>query len=97
MVEELKRTVFAPKRKSGLLKTLLGHSLCSLCTGVPSIRLDFDLNGFSKVEYYCQDCVTKLLERAEPEDNDELAAKYHCINGQLPKTPSYKDGKEVIP
>lgn len=65
---------------------------------MPSIRLDFDLNGFKKVEYFCQDCVTKLWESADPEDMDKLAEKYGCVRvSELPKTPGYKEGKEVIP
>lgn len=99
-IKYVQQSVFGNKRKNSILKGILGHSLCCLCgIGVPTIQLDFDLGGFRKVEYYCDSCISKVHERAEPTDKNELAAKYHCVavdSQEMPRTPGYKEGKEVI-
>lgn len=99
-VKYIQENFFGNKSKSKYLKQVLGHSLCCLCaSGIPSVKLEYDLTGFTKVEYYCPNCISKCYERAaEPEDRDELAAFYGCtaLDG-LPETPGYKEGKEVIP
>jgi hypothetical protein len=97
-IRYIQQTMFGNKRKNMALKEILGHSLCALCSEIPTVPLSFDvLDGFKKVEYYCDSCATKVYERAEPEDKNLLAAKYNCVIGEQPKTPGYKEGKEVIP
>jgi hypothetical protein len=79
-VRYIQKTFFGNKTKGKYLKEVLGHSLCCLCdTGIPSVLLKYDLGGFKKIEYYCDSCISKVYERDEPEDKDELAAKYGCV------------------
>ena len=85
------QTVFGNKRKNSILKCILGHSLCCLCEHAPTVKLEYDLGGFKKIEYYCDSCASKVYERDEPTDKNELAAKYHCIavdSEDQPKTPA---------
>lgn len=63
LVQKIQRTVFENKSKNKYLKEVLGHSLCCLCRGIPVVEVSYDLlDGFRKVEYYCETC--KESERA---------------------------------
>jgi hypothetical protein len=90
-IKDIQATVFGKKAQSRSLKDLLGHSLCCLCiTGVPTLKLEYDLGGFTKFEMYCDSCISKCYGRDEPEDKDELAEKYGCIavpSEEQPRTP----------
>lgn len=80
MIEKIDITIFGNKRKNSILKDILGHSLCCLCKGVPSIELDYDLGGFRKIEYYCDNCASDLYERDDPKDRDSLANRLYFFS-----------------
>lgn len=86
-VEEIQSKFFGPKARAKYLKEVLGFSLCCCCRGIPFFRIEYDLkDGFKQIEMYCETCAKQLWERDDPKDRDELATKYHCVIGELPKT-----------
>jgi hypothetical protein len=46
-IKNIQERIFDKKRRAYNIRFLLGHSLCCICaTGVPSVKLEYDLHGF---------------------------------------------------
>lgn len=96
-LKQLKETMSSgfssPYRRRELGKQILGTSLCSLCSGIPSVELTYDVSDkdlkATKVERYCDSCLRQVytrIEAGEPTKSEDIAAFYGCE--KVEKIPS---------
>lgn len=73
-------------------KRILGTSLCSVCYGIPTVQVTYDVSDHdlkaSRRETYCDNCLRQVYERisaGEPEDSSKAAEFYGCVRGEIPR------------
>ncbi len=49
--------------KQRTLKKLTEGSLCVVCRGIPTHEVIYHLEGATRMERYCQNCIRKVYER----------------------------------
>jgi hypothetical protein len=84
--------ILSEKTKMNIIKKIACASACCVCRGIPSVKLLRAGEMKGAIEYYCDACLTRILERQKEEPSkQDLPNYYNCIKvDEIPHTtPTY--------
>jgi len=76
-INRIQAEVFITKRKDKL-RALLGGPMCSICSGIPTKRIYYKLDGLTRIEAYC-DKHFEFFEKTRDTSMNDIIEGYGCI------------------
>jgi Translation machinery associated TMA7 len=49
-------------RKQNMIKKIAGRGCC-ICGGIPSLQVSYDMQGATRIEKYCDNCIKSVYSR----------------------------------
>src|SRR4051794_32482825 len=73
---------FPVTRRRDAIRAILGGGMCAICSDIPSKRVEYDLNGLTRVEGYCDKHFQEVYEKTKNTSIDQIAEEYGCVKGE---------------